>query len=82
MTEILKKVIQLSVQVNIVDVPVGKGLLGRVVDGLGNPIDGKGPMDQSRLKKEELKLKPQESFLVNQCSQNQCRLVSKRIDSS
>ena len=24
----------------IVDVPVGKGLLGRVVDGLGNPIDG------------------------------------------
>ncbi|WP_019994888.1 F0F1 ATP synthase subunit alpha [Aureimonas ureilytica] len=29
----------------IVDVPVGKGLLGRVVDGLGNPIDGKGPID-------------------------------------
>ncbi len=29
---------------NIVDVPVGKGLLGRVVDGLGNPIDGKGPL--------------------------------------
>jgi F-type H+-transporting ATPase subunit alpha len=28
----------------IVDVPVGKGLLGRVVDGLGNPIDGKGPL--------------------------------------
>jgi len=27
---------------NIVDVPVGKGLLGRVVDALGNPIDGKG----------------------------------------
>jgi F-type H+-transporting ATPase subunit alpha len=27
-----------------VDVPVGKGLLGRVVDGLGNPIDGKGPI--------------------------------------
>src|SRR6202795_1276848 len=26
----------------IVEVPVGKGLLGRVVDGLGNPIDGKG----------------------------------------
>src|SRR5882672_9461450 len=25
----------------IVEVPVGKGLLGRVVDGLGNPIDGK-----------------------------------------
>jgi F-type H+/Na+-transporting ATPase subunit alpha len=28
----------------IVDVPVGKGLLGRVVDPLGNPIDGKGPI--------------------------------------
>src|SRR5579872_5265344 len=29
---------------SIVDVPVGDGLLGRVVDGLGNPIDGKGPL--------------------------------------
>lgn len=28
----------------IVDVPVGPGLLGRVVDALGNPIDGKGPI--------------------------------------
>merc|ERR1739838_515232 len=28
----------------IVDVPVGQGLLGRVVDALGNPIDGKGPL--------------------------------------
>merc|ERR1719431_218088 len=28
----------------IVDVPVGEGLLGRVVDALGNPIDGKGPI--------------------------------------
>ncbi len=31
----------------IVDVPVGKGLLGRVVDPLGNPIDGKGPIDST-----------------------------------
>ncbi len=31
----------------IVDVPVGKGMLGRVVDGLGNPIDGKGPIESS-----------------------------------
>ena len=31
----------------IVDVPVGNGLLGRVVDGLGNPIDGKGPINAS-----------------------------------
>ena len=28
----------------IVDVPIGEGLLGRVVDALGNPIDGKGPI--------------------------------------
>src|SRR3546814_20486523 len=28
----------------IVDVPIGKGLLGRVVDGLGHPIDGQGPI--------------------------------------
>ncbi len=31
----------------IVDVPVGKGLLGRVVDPLGNPIDGKGPIEST-----------------------------------
>ena len=30
---------------SIVDAPVGKGLLGRVVDALGNPIDGKGPIE-------------------------------------
>src|ERR1017187_1940780 len=29
----------------IMSVPVGKGLIGRVVDALGNPIDGKGPID-------------------------------------
>src|SRR5690606_34702962 len=29
---------------DIVSVPTGRGLLGRVVDGLGNPIDGKGPL--------------------------------------
>ncbi|RWS16912.1 ATP synthase subunit alpha: mitochondrial-like protein [Dinothrombium tinctorium] len=32
----------------IVDVPVGEGLLGRVVDALGNPIDGKGPLKVSK----------------------------------
>jgi F-type H+-transporting ATPase subunit alpha len=38
---------------SIVDVPVGRGLLGRVVDGLGNPIDGKGPLtDVSRTRVE------------------------------
>ena len=30
----------------IVDAPVGKNLLGRVVDALGNPIDGKGDLDK------------------------------------
>ena len=40
---------------SIVDVPVGKGLLGRVVDGLGNPIDGKGPIDSDERALAELK---------------------------
>ncbi len=31
----------------ILEVPIGKGLLGRVMDALGNPIDGKGPIDSS-----------------------------------
>jgi len=39
----------------IVDVPVGKGLLGRVVDGLGNPIDGKGPIDSTERRRVEVK---------------------------
>ena len=29
---------------SIVDVPIGEGMLGRVVDPLGNPIDGHGPI--------------------------------------
>ncbi|MCX7566965.1 F0F1 ATP synthase subunit alpha [Sulfitobacter sp. F26169L] len=33
---------------SIVDVPIGDELLGRVVDGLGNPIDGKGPIGASK----------------------------------
>ncbi|MDP3705896.1 MAG: F0F1 ATP synthase subunit alpha [Legionellaceae bacterium] len=33
----------------ILEVPVGYGLLGRVVDALGNPIDGKGPIEADRL---------------------------------
>jgi F-type H+-transporting ATPase subunit alpha len=39
----------------IVDVPVGMGLLGRVVDGLGNPIDGKGPIDSTERRRVEVK---------------------------
>ena len=39
----------------IVEVPVGKGLLGRVVDALGNPIDGKGPIQSSESSRIEVK---------------------------
>jgi F-type H+-transporting ATPase subunit alpha len=39
----------------IVDVPVGKELLGRVVDGLGNPIDGKGPIATTQRSRVEVK---------------------------
>jgi F-type H+/Na+-transporting ATPase subunit alpha len=39
----------------IVDVPVGKALLGRVVDGLGNPIDGKGPLGTTDRRRVEVK---------------------------
>ncbi len=39
----------------IVDVPVGKGLLGRVVDALGNPIDGKGPIQSDERSRVDVK---------------------------
>ncbi len=39
----------------IVDVPVGKELLGRVVDGLGNPIDGKGPIKSAQRARVDVK---------------------------
>ena len=41
---------------SIVDVPVGKEILGRVVDGLGNPIDGKGPLNKN-LKRQRVEVK-------------------------
>ena len=40
---------------SIVDVPIGKELLGRVVDGLGNPIDGKGPLTGAKRARVEVK---------------------------
>ncbi len=40
---------------SIVDVPVGKGLLGRVVDPLGNPLDGKGPIEATERRLAEVK---------------------------
>jgi len=39
----------------IVDAPVGKGLLGRVVDALGNPIDGKGPIEATERRRVDVK---------------------------
>ncbi len=39
----------------IVDVPVGKGLLGRVVDALGDPIDGKGPVEATERRRVDVK---------------------------
>ncbi len=40
---------------SIVDVPVGRALLGRVVDALGQPIDGKGPIDTDERRRVEVK---------------------------
>ena len=59
----------------IVDVPVGKGLLGRVVDPLGNPIDGKGDIDATERREAE-KRRPALSR-ANPCT-NRCRPVSRR----
>ena len=47
----------------IVDTPVGKELLGRVVDGLGNPIDGKGALDKG-IKRTRVEVKAFTSTLV------------------
>ena len=40
---------------SIVDVPVGKGLLGRVVDPLGQPLDGKGPIKSTERRRVDVK---------------------------
>ena len=40
---------------SIVDVPIGEGMLGRVVDALGNPIDGLGPIKSDQRQRVELK---------------------------
>src|SRR5258708_26874626 len=50
----------------IVDVPVGKGLLGRVVDALGNPLDGKGPIHAEERKRVDVKAPA--SFRANRCT--------------
>ena len=40
---------------SIVDTPTGRGMLGRVVDALGNPIDGKGPLKDVKRSRVEVK---------------------------
>ena len=41
---------------SIVDVPIGDGLLGRVVDALGNPIDGQGAIKSDQRQRVELRV--------------------------
>lgn len=58
----------------IVDVPVGPELLGRVVDALGNPIDGKGPIKAKERRRVDVKA-PASSRASRFTSQ--CRRVSR-----
>merc|ERR1712093_218868 len=65
----------------IVDSPVGKNLLGRVVDALGNPIDGKGDLDK-KLKRARVDVKapgiiPRQS--VNQPMQTGLKAIDSLI---
>ena len=64
----------------IVEVPVGRGLLGRVVDGLGNPIDGKGPLKDVKMSRVEVKapgIIPRKS--VNQPMQTGLKAIDSLI---
>src|SRR5918999_921498 len=40
---------------NLLEVPVGEGLLGRIVDPLGNPLDGKGDIESDQTRPAEFK---------------------------
>ncbi|KAJ5463327.1 hypothetical protein N7475_008271 [Penicillium sp. IBT 31633x] len=64
----------------IVEVPVGPELLGRVVDALGNPIDGKGPLNTSEKRRAQLKapgILPRQS--VNQPVQTGMKCVDSMV---
>ncbi|KAK5658863.1 hypothetical protein OQA88_1677 [Cercophora sp. LCS_1] len=64
----------------IVDVPVGVELLGRVVDALGNPIDGKGPLNNKERRRAQLKapgILPRQS--VNQPVQTGLKSVDAMV---
>ena len=60
----------------IVDVPVGPGLLGRVVDALGNPIDGKGPIER-RASASGSRSRRRASSRGSRCT-SRCRPASRR----
>ena len=65
---------------SIVDTPVGKGLLGRVVDALGNPIDGKGPLKNIKKSRVEVKapgIMPRQS--VNEPMQTGLKAIDSLI---
>ena len=65
---------------SIVDTPVGKGLLGRVVDALGNPIDGKGPIKDATRTRVEVKapgIMPRQS--VNEPMQTGLKAIDSLI---
>ena len=65
---------------SIVDGPVGKGLLGRVVDALGNPIDGKGPLKNVKRTRVEAKapgIMPRQS--VNEPMQTGLKAIDSLI---
>ena len=58
----------------IVEVPVGKALLGRVVDALGNPIDGKGPINAEE--KRRVDVRRLASSPASRCTRR-CRRASR-----
>ncbi len=65
---------------SIVDAPIGKGLLGRVVDALGNPIDGKGPLSDVTRSRVEVKapgIMPRQS--VNEPMQTGLKAIDSLI---
>lgn len=65
---------------SIVDVPTGMGLLGRVVDALGNPIDGKGPIKDAKRVRVQMKapgIIPRKS--VNQPMQTGLKSVDSMV---
>ncbi len=63
---------------SIVDVPVGKNMLGRVVDALGEPIDGKGPIEEVERRRIEVKAP---GIIPRQSVNEQMKTGLKAIDS-